>query len=46
MFHGFQVGDIVIEPASITLAIAVLVVGLLAGRLFTLWLDRRVLARS
>jgi potassium-dependent mechanosensitive channel len=46
MFHSFQVGDIVIEPASITLAIAVLVVGLLAGRLFTLWLDRRVLARS
>jgi potassium-dependent mechanosensitive channel len=46
IFYGFQVGDIIIDPASITLAIAVLVVGLLAARLFTFWLDRRVLART
>ena len=46
MFHSVEVGDMVIEPASISLAIAVLVAGLLGGRLFTVWLDRRVLARS
>jgi potassium-dependent mechanosensitive channel len=46
IFYGFQVGDIIIDPASITLAVAVLVVGLIAARLFTFWLDRRVLART
>ncbi|MGI9463293.1 MAG: mechanosensitive ion channel domain-containing protein, partial [Aestuariivirgaceae bacterium] len=45
-FFGFKVGDITIEPASILLAVFVLVVGLLAARLFTTWLERRVLART
>jgi potassium-dependent mechanosensitive channel len=46
IFYGFQIGDIIIDPASIMRAIAVLVAGLLAARLFTFWLDRRVLART
>ena len=46
IFFGFKVGDITIEPAAILLAIAILAVGLIAARLFTLWLDKRLLART
>lgn len=45
-FFGFKVGDITIEPSSILLAVMVLVIGLLATRLFSAWLERRVLART
>ncbi len=44
-FFGFKVGNITIEPASILLAIVVLIIGLILARLITLWLDRRVLDR-
>ncbi|NNE25074.1 MAG: mechanosensitive ion channel family protein [Rhizobiales bacterium] len=45
-FFGFKVGDITIEPSSIMLAVMVLVIGLLATRLFSTWLERRVLAQT
>ncbi len=45
-FFGFKVGDITIEPSSILLALMVLTFGLVIARLFTRWLDTRVLARS
>ena len=45
-FFGFEVGDITIEPSSILLGIFVLAVGLLAARLFSAWLEKRVLART
>ncbi len=44
-FFGFKVGNITIEPASILLAVVVLIIGLILARLITLWLDRRVLDR-
>ena len=46
IFYGFKVGDITIDPAAILLAIAILAIGLIAARLFTLWLDNRLLART
>ncbi len=45
-FFGFKVGNITIEPASILLAIVVLIIGLLITKLLVLWLDRRVLSRT
>ncbi len=45
-FFGFKIGDIRIELSSILLGVLVLIIGLLAARLFTAWLERRVLART
>jgi small-conductance mechanosensitive channel len=46
VLFGFTIGDITVEPASILLALAIMVAGLVAARLLTTWLDRRVLART
>ena len=46
VFFGFRVGNITIEPANILLGVMVFLIGLLVVRLFILWMDRRVLARS
>ncbi len=46
VFYGFKVGDITVEPDTILLGIAIFVIGLGAARLFTMWLDRRVLAHT
>ncbi len=45
-FFGFKVGDITIDPANILLALGILAIGLIAARLFRLWLDRRLLSRT
>lgn len=45
-FNGFKVGDIYIEPDSILLGIGIFVVGVIIVRLFSYWIERRILGRS
>jgi small-conductance mechanosensitive channel len=45
-FFGFKVGDITVEPSKILLAIFIILGGVVAVRLFTLWLNKRILERS
>jgi len=46
IFYGFKVGDITIQPDAILLGLGIFLVGLIGARLFTLWLERRVLAHT
>ena len=46
LFYGFKVGDITIQPDAILLGIGIFFAGLIGTRLFTLWLERRVLAHT
>lgn len=45
-FFGFNVGGVTLSPSLLLLAISVLAAGILLTKLFTRWLDRRVLART
>lgn len=46
LFFGFQVGNLTISLSVILLAIGAFIAGLVITRLFTKWLDNRVLART
>ncbi|HHI82244.1 MAG TPA: mechanosensitive ion channel family protein, partial [Rhizobiales bacterium] len=43
---GFTIGDVTINLSSILIAIVVLIAGIIVARLFTMWMDNRVLART
>ncbi len=45
-FFGFKIGDVFVEPAKILLAVLMLVIGIIVVRLFSAWLNRRILSRS
>lgn len=45
-FFGFQLGGVTLSPSLLVLGFAVLFVGIGLTKLFTNWLDRRVLART
>ncbi|MGI9374229.1 MAG: mechanosensitive ion channel domain-containing protein [Hyphomicrobiales bacterium] len=46
LFFGFEVGGVHISLAKVLLAVAALVAGLVFTKLFTNWLDSRVLSRA
>ncbi|MFO1090207.1 MAG: DUF3772 domain-containing protein [Hyphomicrobiales bacterium] len=45
-FTGFQVGDVLVTPWSIVLALLIFLAGLVLMRIIYYWLDRRVLSRA
>lgn len=45
-FFGFELGGVTLSPSLVVLAIGVLAAGIGLTKLFSSWLDRRVLART
>ena len=43
---GFTIGDVTINLSGILLGVVVLLAGIIVARLFTLWVDRRILGRT